>query len=155
MNWRRISKIGLFVFLIALIGTIFIGVLRMQGGQTKLPTETITSKDTSITVELATTPTEQEQGLSGRFSLSENHGMLFVYANDGEPGFWMKEMRFNLDIIWINAQGLIVTIHPNLTPQTYPTAFYPTALSRYVLEVPAGYAAKHNLVTGSKVQIPK
>ena len=155
MNWRRISKIGLFILLMALVGTILVGSIYMQGGQTKLPTETITANDASITVELATTPAEQEQGLSNRFSLSENHGMLFVYTGDVAPGFWMKEMRFSLDIIWINAQGLIVTIHSNLTPQTYPTAFYPTALSRYVLEVPAGYAAKHNLMVGSKIQIPK
>ncbi len=127
-----------------------------QSGQPLLPVTPITIPTTSgsstiIEAELATTETEREAGLSARATLPKNGGMLFVFDQSGQYGFWMKDMRFPLDIIWAAADGTITTIAAGLSPATYPKVFYPSALSKYVLEVPAGFAAAHGVTLGSKI----
>lgn len=123
------------------------------GGQPMLPTMQLTIGSTTITVELATTPQEEGAGLSGRTSLAEGRGMLFAFDPPQMPGFWMKDMRFPLDIIYAASDGTIVTIYPDLSPATYPRAFYPSAPVKYVLEVPAGYAASHSIAVGQKIVV--
>lgn len=91
-----------------------------------------------INLEIARTPTEMARGLSGRASLPADSGMLFVYQEDVMPAFWMKEMRFNLDIIWLDKNWQIVGLEKNISPQTYPQTFSPPKPIRYVLEVNAG-----------------
>lgn len=102
----------------------------------------------TIAADIADTEQLREQGLSGRTSLSEGKGMLFLFEAPGRYGFWMKDMRFSLDIIWAAPDGTIVSIDHNLSPNTYPQVFYPAAPAQYVLEVPAGFAAKHAIVPG-------
>ncbi|MEI7720179.1 MAG: DUF192 domain-containing protein [bacterium] len=106
---------------------------------------------TTIAVELATTPQEHQAGLSGRAGLDKGKGMLFVFDPPSVPGFWMKDMRFSLDIIFIDETGNVITIYPNLSPDTYPHSFHPTAPARFVLEVPAGFAEAHAIVVGQRL----
>lgn len=101
----------------------------------------------TLNVEIADTPEKQEKGLSGRDSLDENAGMLFVFQ-DNAPGFWMKDMKFPLDFIWINAGGEIVEILPNIDPSTYPQVYEPLEPVKYVLEVNAGAAEANGLAVG-------
>src|SRR4051812_1798797 len=61
-----------------------------------------------VVVDLATTPTTREQGLSGRAALPENHGMLFVFDTPGVYPFWMKDMNFPIDMIWISNDMKVV-----------------------------------------------
>jgi len=131
----------------------------MQSAQTNtqvpttLPTKNIQVGSTTITVELATTEAEREQGLSGRASLAEGSGMLFVFDEDGDWGIWMKDMQFAIDILFLSENGSVVSINANVSPDTYdtdpPQIFYPPLAVRYVLELPAGYAAAHNIVPDS------
>ena len=109
--------------------------------------------DTPLAVEVADTESLREQGLSGRDSLPEGQGMLFVFEQDGLWGIWMKDMRFPIDIVWADASGTVITIAPGIAPDTYPNSFYPTAPARYVLELPAGFAAAHDIAIGSKIVI--
>ncbi|HWB34361.1 MAG TPA: DUF192 domain-containing protein, partial [Candidatus Paceibacterota bacterium] len=74
---------------------------------------------TTVSVDVASTPQEQEQGLSGRASLAEGSGMLFVFDPDAAPGFWMKDMNFSLDIIFMKADGEVVGIEHDLAPDSY------------------------------------
>ena len=67
-----------------------------------------------LTVDLATTPEEQQRGLSGRASMSADRGMLFVFNQEGQWSFWMHEMNFPLDIIWFNANRQVVFIEQDL-----------------------------------------
>ncbi len=122
-------------------------------GQPTLPTKQMQIGTTTLTVEIASTEQERTDGLSGRLSLLPAHGMLFIFDSPGEYGFWMKEMRFSLDIIFIN-NAKVVTVDANLSPQTYPEAFYPLSPAQYVLEVPAGFASEHSIMQGSKVVLP-
>jgi uncharacterized membrane protein (UPF0127 family) len=97
------------------------------------------------------TPEEQMRGLSGRQSLEENAGMLFVYEIPSVPGFWMKEMNFPIDIIWIDENKKIVGITENLAPETFPQVFYPRSSVQYVLEVNSDWARDHSISVDDKV----
>ena len=100
---------------------------------------------TEIPVTIADTLAEQEQGLSGTESLESNAGKLFVFNTPGSYGFWMKDMNYAIDIIWIDEYLKIVDISKDLTPQTYPTIFYPPKDIKYVLEVNSGFSTRNNI----------
>jgi len=104
----------------------------------------------TLTVELATTPAAQQQGLSDRDSMPADHGMLFVFNQEAEWGFWMHEMRFSLDIIWFNANRQAVFIEQDLPPCT-PAAcavYTPPVNAMYVLEVNAGFVRTNGVKVG-------
>jgi hypothetical protein len=102
-------------------------------------------------VDLATTPAEQQQGLSGPDSMPNDHGMLFVFQQSGQWAFWMYEMKFPLDIIWFNASKQVVFIEQNLAPcppEFCPVYTPPFANVLYVLEVNAGFVSANGVVLG-------
>ena len=108
---------------------------------------------TTISVEVADTPGKRTQGLSGRSALAEGTGMLFVFPEEGDWGFWMKDMHFPIDIIWADSGGDIITIVHDVSPTTYPNAFHPEEpRAKYVLEVPAGFAKKYGIVEGTQIE---
>lgn len=102
-------------------------------------------------VELAQTTAEQSRGLSGRASLGEREGMLFIFAATGTPAFWMREMNFPIDIIWLADDWRVADISPELSPATYPQTFSPRAPVKYVLEVASGTAQNLNLKIGDLI----
>ncbi|MFH1608958.1 MAG: DUF192 domain-containing protein [Patescibacteria group bacterium] len=105
-----------------------------------------------IKVDVVSTPELLEKGLSGRENLEENEGMLFVFPNNGLYSFWMKDMNFAIDIIWLDESKKIIFIKKNVFPDTYPETFLPEKKSKYVLEVIAGFAEKNNLEEGNFVE---
>lgn len=111
-------------------------------------TSTMLLAGQEITIETVSTQPARQRGLSGRPSLPENSGLLFDMGTDGLHGIWMKDMNFPLDIIWFDPQFTVVHIEQNATPESYPEIFRPTVLSRYVLEVNAGYVAKNTIKVG-------
>lgn len=111
--------------------------------------------DVSIPVELATSTEAVTKGLSGRPSLDEDAGMLFVFDFPYRYRFWMPEMNFPLDMIWIE-NGRVADITENATNNFDPLApvFYqPNVPVHYVLEVNAGFAKKHNLKIDDQVTL--
>jgi M6 family metalloprotease-like protein len=104
-----------------------------------------------LTVELATTLSAQEKGLSGLPSLPSNQGMLFVFGQEGYWAFWMIDMKFPLDIIWFNSAREVVWTEPDLQPcpQYDCQVITPDAESTYVLEVNAGFIAAHHITIGT------
>lgn len=105
--------------------------------------------DVVLHVALADTSQEREQGLSGTSPLSDTEGMLFIFDNDAQHSFWMKDMNYAIDIIWFSAEQRIVHIEKAVSPDTFPSAFTPPTPARYVLEVPAGFSEAHSLTIGS------
>ena len=109
-----------------------------------------------LLVQIAKTNAEREQGLSGRNALSDNQGMLFDFSDTpgGTPGFWMKDMKFDLDFIWIN-QGKVIGITPNVSAPKSPNdilkTYYPPSPVDEVLEVNSGWAKLHNIKVGDVV----
>ncbi len=106
----------------------------------------------TIRVSVADTESTRKQGLSGRSGLAGDEGMLFVFPKDGNYAFWMKDMRFSIDILWLSSDGVVVYMAQNVSPDTYPQNFAPNTPARYVLELPAGYAGAHTLEIGDMVE---
>lgn len=109
-------------------------------------------KEKILKVEVADTPFLQEKGLSGRENLNENEGMLFVFNFLDKHGFWMKDMNFPIDIIWLDEEMKIVWIEKNVAPLSYPKIFSPKSDAKYVLEVVSGFSQKSNLQTGDLIE---
>ena len=135
-----------------LVGIVAICLIVLLGGQKEKVPSALQIGDTIIKVEIADTEMEQAQGLSGRESLPTNMGLLFIFEKSGKYGFWMKDMRFPIDIAWLDSDYKIVYIETSLSPATYPKVFYPQTEARYVLEVNAGFLASHNLVVGEVLE---
>lgn len=89
-------------------------------------------------VTIADTGESRRKGLSGRAPLARECGLLFVFNYDGYHAIWMKNMRFSIDVIWIDNTGIVVHIERGLVPDSYPQTFVPASPARYVLEVAAG-----------------
>ena len=108
---------------------------------------------TSLRLLVATTTAAMEKGLGRRDSLPADEGMLFVFPKPDRYGFWMKDMRFPIDIIWLDAQGHVITVAGSVATSSYPGVFYPSAPATYVLETNAGFAASHNIATSTLVKL--
>jgi|SRR3989344_4410118 len=108
-----------------------------------------------IRVEVVATEAERLKGLGGRDEIPQDFGMLFIFQESDYQGIWMKEMRFPLDIIWLNDSLEIVDIKEAVEPKTYPDVFFPHRESIYVLELNAGMAKKNKLEVGDKVYFSK
>lgn len=107
----------------------------------------------ALEVEMVDTENSRELGLSNRPSMNDDEGMLFVFDTPGRYGFWMKDMKFSLDIIWINQNGVVVAIERNVTPESYPKPYINQSEALYVLEINAGLAERFGLYMGSKIKI--
>jgi hypothetical protein len=106
----------------------------------------------TLQVEIASTPEMLKQGLSGRAGLKENEGMLFVFERPGKYSFWMKDMNFPIDIIWIGEDLKVIYIKKDALPNSFPEVFTPDKNAKYVLEVNAGFSEKNDLKEGDSVQ---
>lgn len=106
---------------------------------------------------MADNETLRKLGLSGRNSMSPQGGMLFLFPNPGRHAFWMKDMRFAIDIIWLRGDK-IVFIQKNAVPPAAGTAgniprYIPSEEADKVVEVPAGAAKRLGLEYGQRVKI--
>ena len=111
--------------------------------------------DMNITAILALTPEEQSTGLAIKETMKENEGMLFVFDTPKKYSFWMKDMKFPIDIIWADPTGKIVHIEKNLQPCIFllPCASYsPNIDSLYVLEVVSNFTSKYNIKIGDQIE---
>jgi uncharacterized membrane protein (UPF0127 family) len=124
-----------------------------EASSTARELRTIHFKGQTLHVMQAKTEAEREQGLSGLPGLPADGGMLFIFDADGMYHFWMKDMRFPIDMVWLSSEGSVVYFIGNVAPSTYPAAFGPTEPSRYVLELPAGWAAQHGVQIGDPVSL--
>ncbi len=119
----------------------------------------ITVGTTPLDVELAETAGQQTLGLGYRNGLAPGTGMLFVSTSASERTFWMKGMRFCLDIVWVQ-DGEIVGAAESVCPDPAGTAdidrarFSSPGSVTDVLEVPAGWLEEHGYGTGTAIDIP-
>ena len=116
------------------------------------------SNNFSLLVEVRDTPEEISQGLSGRASLAPADGMLFSLPVRQQPSFWMKDMKFGLDLIWID-NGKIVEVTRGVpppvagTPDALLPTYQPTRPVTAVLEVVSGTADRLGLVPPVTVEL--
>jgi uncharacterized membrane protein (UPF0127 family) len=118
---------------------------------------TVTVGTDELQAEIADTAPLQSRGLGYRNELASGTAMLFVFDDASIRTFWMKGMRFCLDIVWIEA-GTIVGAAESVCPvpdgsdADLPTYSSPVGV-RYVLEVPAGWLASHGYGAGTSVEL--
>lgn len=110
-----------------------------------------------LRVEVAATAADRAQGLGNRDTLAEDAGMLFDLGEPRVPGFWMKGMRFPIDMVWIDEDMTIAGIAFDVQPQPgVPDAelrrYSPDVAVRYVLEVNAGASLALGLDVGERVE---
>lgn len=117
-----------------------------------LDMKTVRANGRTIDAEVARTGEQKVQGLSDRNCLGNGKGMLFVYDLSGDYCYWMKDMNFAIDMIWIDDEQKIVTIKEGVTPSTYPQTFCPDKPARYVLEVNAGVARRAGWHAGTQFE---
>jgi len=110
-------------------------------------------RDVALRVELARTDDERIKGLSGRASLSGVDGMLFIFPESGYHTIWMKDMKFPIDIIWIDEHMQIIGIDKSVTPDTYPRLYRPSRPAKYVLETNINFADTYSFREGNEVSI--
>ncbi|PNW65261.1 UNVERIFIED_CONTAM: hypothetical protein BEN50_23845 [Euhalothece sp. KZN 001] len=146
------------VLLVTLIGGVLVGGPSVDSAQTA----TVTVVDAASTAPLVTyevavsyTYAARVQGLSGTEALPAGSGMLFVHPREATHAYVMREMAYPIDIIFIDSAGTITAIHtaaPEDVPESQLTRYRGTG--RYVLEVPAGSAARHDVTVGDRVRLP-
>ena len=107
-------------------------------------------------VEIADTPEKQTLGLSGSEALGAGRGMLFVFSRSAMHGFWMKDMKFPIDIIWIN-NGKVIGFAERAQPddRSDREVYYPPSPIDMVLEIGAGEVARQGIRVGDVVRLEK
>jgi len=101
----------------------------------------------SVAAELSATDEERQQGLMFREKIAEDQGMLFIFDDEEIHSFWMKNMRFSIDILWLDRQRRIVHLEHRVPPcAADPCPSYtPAQPASFVLELQSGAAEKHGL----------
>ena len=162
-NKKRILllSITILVIFIYLYPKIFIKnkkIKRREGFTIDIPFKKegeLTIRDTiKFDIEIAEGIEETAQGLMYRNGIKENRGMLFIFPNEDYRGFYMKNTRFSLDIIFINSKKEIIHIHKNAKP--YNLSSIPSkGLAKYVFEIKAGMSNKLGIKKGDKIKYKK
>lgn len=111
--------------------------------QPVLKTVQVSGNGHVIRAEHAKEETDKVRGLSGKACLLDGDGMLFSYALPGDYCFWMKDMRFPIDMIWLDDDRKIITVRADVSPDTYPQSFCPERPAKYILETQAGVASRY------------
>lgn len=130
----------------------------VEGENPPLTEESLSVDGVTFTVEIASSPLEEARGLSFRPSLGVNDGMLFTFGSGGVQTFWMKDMNFPLDMIWISGNTVVGFAQdapppaPGIQLWQLPIFSSPDNTDK-VLEVNAGTVAKYNIKVGDTVTI--
>lgn len=116
----------------------------------------VTIKDLVVQAKIADEAKEHQTGLADYSSFALGDGMIFVFDKSASYVFWMKDVEFAIDIIWIDDAKKIVDIAPNVPPEPNKgekdlTRYKPKSDAKYVLEINAGLSALHNLQIGDQV----
>lgn len=109
----------------------------------------------NVRVSVASNDRSRERGLSGKEALAADEGMLFLFDRPDTLAFWMKEMNFPIDILWIDGTTIadMTTDVPVPVPGERLPLFSPRVPVDKVLEVPAGFARAHGLKVGMPMDI--
>lgn len=104
-----------------------------------------------IALERVNTNPQRMLGLSGRDSLPKDSGMVFIFENASEQCFWMKDMKFNIDMIWLDANKKVTQIKADVSPDTYPNSFCASD-TQYVIELASNEAQNRGIEVGRQLR---
>ena len=124
--------------------------LPLSANSADLPRRTLTIGGNKLIVEVASTPQTRETGLMNRFSLQQDHGMLFVFEVPQEQAFWMKNTYIPLSIAFVDANGRILNIE-DMRPQDEST-HWSSGQALYAIEMRQGWFAARGIAAGDAVE---
>jgi uncharacterized membrane protein (UPF0127 family) len=111
--------------------------------------------DVPVYASVADTFETRMMGLSNTPYLPSGVVKLFVFSNSQPWSFWMKDMKYSIDIMWVQSNGIIVHIEEQVSPDTFPAQFTPNQPAQYVIEATSGFVAEHRVSVGDTVTLPK
>jgi len=127
------------------------------GPDAELPRGRVVIQGQAVEVEVARTPAARRQGLSGRAGLAPGTGLLFLHPEPARHAYWMKDMRFAIDIVWLRDGRIVDVSHrvpPLATGEVEPARTWsPRVAADAVLELPAGYARAHGFDVGLRARL--
>lgn len=150
--WSKMQKVNTkrtkwaLSLIVILIAALFL--LSLRGQQTGSPWLLIGA--TEYKLEVADTQEARVQGLSDRKSLAHDTALLFVFDESSVQCFWMKDMQFPIDMVWVDENWRVVHIERNVSPNTYPDEKCPEKPAKYVIETNANMT--NQLRTGDHVR---
>ena len=160
-NRTVITTFSIFVIVISFIvyksalygfGKLDFGYPKTVGGQEveyiNLRTIKVSCNEHEFRAYVANSTSSRERGLSVFRKIDKKQAMIFVFDTLSKYSFWMKGMRFPIDIVWINQEGKIVDIVSDIEPNTYPKMFTSKDDSMFVLEFNANTASELNIKIG-------
>ncbi|MBI5913741.1 MAG: DUF192 domain-containing protein [Bacteroidetes bacterium] len=169
-NWKQALIIGAMA--LALLSMVAPNIRGLFMGMKKRPPIDLTSPDmepkfqkegelsfvsgatgqpvTKIDIEKADNETDRQFGLMFRRSMPESQGMLFLFETSGRQSFWMHNTYIPLDIIFVDENNVINTIHKNAKPLN-DTSLPSKGNAKYVVEVVGGFSDKYGLKEGDKI----
>ncbi len=124
----------------------------IEGGKKQSSSALLKIGGAELAIEVADSSAERTLGLSGRDSLGYNRGLLFIFKTEGLYSFWMKDMKFPIDIIWMDSRARVIEITSNVSPATFPESFTSQKSAKYVLEVNAGWASQNGIKIGDRAE---
>ncbi len=154
-SWMLYAVLSLLIALTLAAVLLLVLLARKAQG---LPKSDARIGDATLRVELAATMLSRARGLSYRDGLPEGRGMLFIFPSAQRHSFWMKGMRFPIDIVWLR-DGVVVDVTPDVPPPSGVSGFLanyaPEEPADQVLEVPAGWAARHGIAPGARLVLTR
>ena len=119
--------------------------------------KTVQIKDATVNVQVAETSSDRMNGLSGIKTIAPNEGMLFLFPEPGRYQFWMKDMNFAIDIIWIRDNKIVdlsesVPTEPGKIDVELKL-YEPRVDADSVLEVGSGWCAQNNIALGDQIKV--
>ncbi len=153
MGGNARAKIGLiFGLIIVSLAVVFAGRFFLEYfDKTK---EVYLSSGTELKLEVADTPSLRSTGLSGRDTIGEYDGMLFIFESaSSRHCFWMADTNIDLDIIFLSEEKEVINISYNAQPQSYSrgVSFCPDGDALYTIELAAGQAKELRIDPGQKL----
>lgn len=125
---------------------IILGFMYVQNISSRLR---LYAPNSELYIEVADNNESRSLGLSGRNSISDKEGMLFVFDEFKTSNcFWMKDMNFAIDMVWMDEHKKVINVVQNVGPETYPETFCPEANAKYGLEIRAGSAGEFGIEKG-------
>ena len=114
----------------------------------------VTVNGMALVADVAMTSEQRSKGLSVKDTLAENESMLFYFPKANPYGFWMKDMNFPIDIIWLDTKRTVLHIEYSLEPCDSDACpiYKPEVQTQYVLETVAGFAQKNNVTEDTVVE---
>lgn len=148
MSRRREALSWVFViFVLLLVGATALYVLWPQ----LQPQTTVRIGDGVFKARVAKTEEARVKGLSDTTHLGQDQALLLVFEREGEWPIWMKDMKYPIDIVWLNKEKKVVHIVKNAPPESYPyEKFIPKRDALYIIELPAGTVTEKSIIIDSQ-----